>query len=73
MRVQELREPTIIADVVSSFTTAMPDEVRRIYVAGSYAEGRAMPASDIDLIAILRESADNEPPAANVESGASQS
>jgi len=54
------RADEVIADVVSSFTTAMPNGVRGFYVAGSYAEGTAVPASDIDLIAVLQEGADQE-------------
>jgi hypothetical protein len=50
----------IIADVVSSFATAMADEVRGFYVAGSYAEGTPVPGSDIDLIAVLRKNSDEE-------------
>jgi len=50
----------IIADVVSSFATVMPGQVRGFYVAGSYAEGTPVPGSDIDLIAVLRKNDDEE-------------
>lgn len=50
----------MIGDVVASFMSAVPDAVRGFYVAGSYAEGRAVPASDIDLVVVLREGADEE-------------
>ncbi len=33
---------------------------RGLFVAGSYAEGMPVPASDIDLVAVLREGADQE-------------
>jgi predicted nucleotidyltransferase len=50
----------IIADVVSSFAAAMAGRVRGFYVAGSYAEGKPVPGSDIDLIVVLREKSDEE-------------
>jgi predicted nucleotidyltransferase len=46
----------IIAEVVSSFRSALADDVRGFYVAGSYAEGTPLPDSDIDLVVVLRQS-----------------
>jgi predicted nucleotidyltransferase len=58
----KLRETTgdskadeIIAEVVSSFRSALADDVRGFYVAGSYAEGTPLPSSDIDLVVVLRQ------------------
>jgi len=54
------RVDDVIADVVEAYASELPGVVRGIYVAGSYAEGLPVPTSDIDLVAVLREGADQE-------------
>ncbi|TMG62809.1 MAG: hypothetical protein E6H87_03735 [Chloroflexi bacterium] len=44
----------MVAEVLSSFRSALVDDVRGFYVAGSYAEGTPLPNSDIDLVPNLR-------------------
>jgi hypothetical protein len=50
----------ILEDVIAAYSGGMPGAVRGFYVAGSYAEGMPVPASDIDLVAVLRDGADEE-------------
>ena len=50
----------VIADVVDAYASKLPGAVRGVYVAGSYAEGLPVPASDIDVVAVLREDVDQE-------------
>jgi predicted nucleotidyltransferase len=52
------RADAVLSDVVESLRRAIGPDLRGLYLAGSYADRSAVPLSDLDLIAVLREGSD---------------
>jgi predicted nucleotidyltransferase len=45
----------ILVQVITRFATSFPGRLRACYLAGSYAEGHAIPVSDVDLFIVFKE------------------
>jgi hypothetical protein len=54
------RADAVLSDVVASIREAVGSSLRSVYIAGSYADGTAVPLSDVDVIAVLRQGSDEQ-------------
>ncbi len=50
----------LLREVISRVEQALPGRIRGYYVVGSYADGSALPASDIDLDIVIKAALDDE-------------
>ena len=50
----------IIRGLIGIFEAAFPDRIRACYLAGSYADGSAVPLSDIDIRSVFKDDFQDE-------------